>query len=102
MGAPVSVQSSRSVSPVDSVVTVAASTSSNNSRYKNFNKKARRLTFAAPEDLLYCAAPAALPLPSAASSSVNDLSGNNSLAEEEAPAIVGGSSSAVSHRSSPR
>jgi len=51
---------SRSPSPVDSVVTVS-STASNN-RYKNISKKARRLTFAAPEDLLYASAPEA-PLP---------------------------------------
>ena len=45
-----STQSSRSASP-DSMITVNSNASN---RYKNFSKKARRLTFAAPEELLYC------------------------------------------------
>lgn len=51
---------SRSPSPADSVVTVSSSTTSS-TRYKNISKKARRLTFAAPEDLLYASAPEVSP-----------------------------------------
>lgn len=45
-------QSSRSVSPVESIM----SSSQTSSRYsRNLSRKARRLTFAAPEELLYYA-----------------------------------------------
>ena len=60
---------SRSPSPVESVASAATNTTAASSRFgvgKKVSKKARRLTFAAPEDLLYCdgaSGPPVLPPP---------------------------------------